>query len=82
MTLTITLTLTITKDEGRKTKDVDDRRWTKDVDDRRFTKDNNDVRKTKDDERRNEGVTYEKLLAGIQDIEKQLSNFISHIRKN
>jgi predicted DNA-binding ribbon-helix-helix protein len=29
----------------------------------------------------NESETYEKLLAGIQDIEKQLSNFISFIRK-
>ena len=40
-----------------------------------------DKRKTKDD---NEGscMTYEELLAGIQDIQKQLVNFISFIRKN
>ena len=39
--------------------------------------------KTIDDERRtkDDNVTYEELLAGIQDIEKQLTNFISFIRK-
>ena len=50
-------------------KTIDDERTTKDVE---F----DDERRTKDD-----NMTYEKLLAGIQDIEKQFSNFISFIRK-
>ena len=38
-----------------------------------------DERKTNNDERRS--MTIEELLVGIQDIERQLSNFIAFIRK-
>lgn len=40
----------------------------------------NDIRGTKNDDG-DDGTTYEDLLAGIQDIEKQIANFISFIRK-
>jgi hypothetical protein len=46
-------------------------------DDERKT--NNDERRTKDDRQRS--MTIEELLVGIQDIERQLSNFIAFIRK-
>ena len=45
-------------------------------DDERRT--NNDERRTKDDRQRS--MTIEELLVGIQDIERQLSNFIAFIR--
>lgn len=47
--------------------------------------DDNDRRRTIDDRRRTKdddgAISFEKLLSDIQDIEKQLANFISFIRK-
>lgn len=47
--------------------------------------DDNDRRRTIDDRRRtmddDGAISFEKLLSDIQDIEKQLANFISFIRK-
>ena len=54
--------------------DDNDRRRT--IDDRRRTID--DRRRTIDDDG---AISFEKLLSDIQDIEKQLANFISFIRK-
>ena len=55
----------IDDNEGRRT--IDDRRRT--IDDRRRTMDDDGA------------ISFEKLLSDIQDIEKQLANFISFIRK-
>ena len=62
----------IDDNEGRRT--IDDRRRT--IDDRRRTID--EGRRTMDDDG---AISFEKLLSDIQDIEKQLANFISFIRK-
>ena len=64
----------IDDNEGRRTIDDNDRRRT--IDERRRTID--DRRRTMDDDG---AISFEKLLSDIQDIEKQLANFISFIRK-